>query len=128
MGILGLDFHFSICVHRRGCGNVGIAERFPRAVGTEENLGLVFQAFHGPSFPRLPSVGFGSFLLLLRGSAEAIRFRARFQDVSTIGDSIQQGFTESRIGNDLRPFGERQVCGQDHRRSLGALGAVTGTV
>jgi hypothetical protein len=38
---------------RRSGGNVGIAERFPRAVGRVENLGLVFQAFHGPSFPRL---------------------------------------------------------------------------
>jgi len=28
-------------------------ERFPRAVGRVENLLLVFQAFHGPSFPRL---------------------------------------------------------------------------
>jgi hypothetical protein len=27
--------------------------RFPRAVGRVENLFLVFQAFHGPPFPRL---------------------------------------------------------------------------
>ena len=39
---------------------MGIAERFPRAVGRVENLGLVFQAFHGPSFPRL---GCGQFVL-----------------------------------------------------------------
>jgi hypothetical protein len=39
--------------NRRSCGNVGIAQRFPRAVGRVENVGLVFQAFHGTSFPQL---------------------------------------------------------------------------
>jgi hypothetical protein len=28
-------------------------QRFPRAVERVENLGLVFQAFHGPTFPQL---------------------------------------------------------------------------
>ena len=37
---------------RRGCGNVGIAERFPRALGNEGNLLLVFLVFHRPSFPQ----------------------------------------------------------------------------
>jgi hypothetical protein len=70
---------------------VGIAERFPRAVGRVENLILVFQAFHRPVIstvgPRL--VRFGS-LLLLRRSAETIRFRAGLQDVSAVGDAIEQ--------------------------------------
>ena len=34
------------------CGNVGIAQRFPREVGRVENLGLGFQAFHGAHFHR----------------------------------------------------------------------------
>jgi hypothetical protein len=38
---------------------VGIAERFPRAVGRVENLGLVFQAFHGPAFPQDFGTGLG---------------------------------------------------------------------
>jgi hypothetical protein len=37
---------------------VAIAELFPRAVGRVENLGLVFQDFHGPAFPRLGSSQF----------------------------------------------------------------------
>ena len=37
---------------RRGGGNVEIARRFPRAVGAEGNLLLVFLRVHGPSFPR----------------------------------------------------------------------------
>jgi hypothetical protein len=60
----------------QGCGNVGIAERFPRAVGRVENLILVFHAFHRPVIPTawLRLIRFCSLLLLLRGSAEAIRF------------------------------------------------------
>jgi len=50
VGSLLLAFHFPSA--RRGCGNVGIARRFPRAVERVENLLLVFQAFHGPSFPK----------------------------------------------------------------------------
>ena len=44
-------FGFPLFHCRRGCGNVGIAQRFPRAVGAEENLVLVFLGVHGPSFP-----------------------------------------------------------------------------
>ena len=64
---------------------MGIAERFPRAVERVENLISVFQAFHRPVIstvgPRL--VCFGS-LLLLRRSAETIRFRTGLQDVCAI--------------------------------------------
>jgi hypothetical protein len=92
----------------QGCGNVGIAERFPRAVGRVENLILVFHAFHRPvistAWSRL--IRFCSLLLLLRGSTEAIRFRAGLQDVSAVGDAIEQCFAESRVRNDLGPLGE----------------------
>ena len=40
VGNLLLVFHFS--TRRRGGGNVGIAQRFPRAVDNEGNLPLVF--------------------------------------------------------------------------------------
>lgn len=33
---------------RRSGGNVGIARRFPRVVGTVQNLGSVLQGFHHP--------------------------------------------------------------------------------
>ena len=74
--------------------------------------------FHGSAVVS----AFGSLLLFLRRSAEAIGFRARFQDVSAIGDSIQQRFAEPRVGDHLRPFGKRQVCGQYHGGLLGSLG------
>jgi hypothetical protein len=44
---------------------VGIAQRFPKAVGRVQNLSLVFQAFHGPSFPRLSTVRLLRLLFLL---------------------------------------------------------------
>src|SRR4030088_2244829 len=44
-GNLLLVFHFS--TRSRGCGNVGIAQRFPRAVGNEGKPGFGF-----PRFPR----------------------------------------------------------------------------
>src|SRR6266446_984170 len=50
VGNLLLVFHFS--TRSRGGGNVGIAQRFPRAVGAEENLPLVFLRVHNPALPR----------------------------------------------------------------------------
>jgi hypothetical protein len=47
----GFEFVMDID-RRRGCGNVGIAWRFPRAVEREGNLFLVFLSFLGPSFPQ----------------------------------------------------------------------------
>jgi hypothetical protein len=66
---------------------VGIAQRFPSAV---ENLPLVFQAFHGPTFPQ--STFFGSFLVLLGRATEAVRFSSGLQDVRSIRDAIKQRF------------------------------------
>ena len=78
-----------------------------------ENLLLVFQAFQGTVISTaLRSMRFGSFLLLLGGSAEAIGFRAGLQDVSAIGDAIQQSFAQSRVANDLRVKGGVKL---DHR-------------
>ena len=70
--------------------------------------------FGFPGFPRTVistawpiSLQLGSLLLFFRGSAEAIGFCSRLQDVSSIGDSIQQRFAESRVRDDLRPLGKR---------------------
>src|SRR5881628_1327339 len=46
---------FSFSTFPRLAGAVGMwesRERFPRAVGNEGNMGLVFLVFHGPSFPQ----------------------------------------------------------------------------
>ena len=72
-----------------------------------KNLSLVFQAFHGPSFPRLGSVRFGSLLLLVRGSAEAIRFRAGLasEGHSESGDASPKEFLRiARLGFEAEPF------------------------
>ncbi len=38
------------------------------------------------------------------GALEAVAFRPRLNDVRTVGDPIQQCFTEPRVREDLRPF------------------------
>lgn len=92
---------------RESCGNVGIAERFPRTV---------------ISAAWLASLRPGSLLLFFRGSTEAIGFGTGFQDVTAIGDSIQQRFAQSRIRNDLRPLRKWQIRSEHHSGFLGALG------
>jgi hypothetical protein len=70
---------------------VGIAKRFPRAVGRAENLLLVFRAFHllVISTAGLVSGWLCSSLLSIRRSAEAIRFGASLQDVSAVSNAIE---------------------------------------
>jgi hypothetical protein len=72
-------------------GNVGIAKRFPRAVGRAENLLLVFRAFHLRVISTVRSVSgrLCSFPLSIRRSAEAIRFCPGLQDVSPVRNAIQ---------------------------------------
>ena len=81
---------------RRAVEDVGIAKRFPRAVGRAENLKLVFRAFHPRviSTARSVSSRFCSFLFLGR-SAETIGFGTSFQNVSSIRNAIQQGFAQT---------------------------------
>ena len=49
-GILGLAFYFSTAVVGRSCGNVGIAQRFPGAVG---GRGKPASGFPLPSMPSI---------------------------------------------------------------------------
>ena len=73
-----------------------------------ERLKLAFHAFHGPAFPRLVFLlWFGSFLLPIESPSKAIRFSSGFEDVRSVGDAVQQGFTKAGIRNHLRPFRER---------------------
>ena len=50
-----------------------------------------------------------SFLLLptLQRSSEAVRFCTGLDDMRTVGDSVQQRFAQSCIGEDLRPLRKR---------------------
>src|SRR5207244_9149113 len=67
---------------------------------------LVFHAFHRPSFPQLTAFAFRRFrrpIALLRRPPEPVRFRAGLQNVGPIRDPVQQGLTEPRIRNHLRP-------------------------
>jgi hypothetical protein len=53
-------------------------QRFPRAVGRLENLPLVFQAFHGPSFPQLQVSSFWLLSSVSRrfGGSDTIPYRS----------------------------------------------------
>ena len=74
--------------------------------------------FHG-----LVLVGrFSSFLPFVDGSAEAVGLGAGFQNVRSIGDSIEQCLAQPSIRDDLRPFGKRQVRGHNDGGSFGPFG------
>ncbi len=82
--------HLYIRKSRRSGGNVGIAWRFPRAVGRVETCFWFSRLstdrhFHGLS----GSVGLGSFLLLVRGSTETVRLGAGFEDMRSVGDAVE---------------------------------------
>src|ERR1022692_1248625 len=74
--------------------------------------------FHG--FPL--SGRLGSLLLLVGSSPEAVRFRAGLQNVSAVGDAIQQRLAKARIRDHLRPFRERKIRREDYGRFFGSLG------
>ncbi len=70
---------------------MGIAKRFPRAVGRAENLLLVFRAFHLRviSTAWLTSARLRSFLLFVSRAAEAIGFGTGLQNVSPVCNAVQ---------------------------------------
>ncbi len=55
------------------------------------------------------------------GAAEPLGLRAGVDDVGAIGEVVDQGLAQALVGDDLSPFGERQVGGDDHRRFLGPV-------
>ena len=59
---------------------------------------------------------------VLQSSAEAIGFGAGFDDMSAIGDSIDECLAEPSVGDHLGPFGEGQVGGQDDGGFFGPFG------
>jgi hypothetical protein len=62
--------------------------------------------------PLLPPSAF-LLLALFQGPLEPVRFGAGLDDVSPVGNAIQQGLAQPRVGKDLGPFGKRQIRGKD---------------
>ena len=57
-----------------------------------------------------------------RGAAEPVGVGAGGDDVRTVREPVDQRLAQPRVGDDLRPFRERQVGGHDHRRLLRPVG------
>src|ERR1700674_2363070 len=91
--------------HRRRGGNVGIAQRFPRAGGNEGNLGLVFLVFHGPAFPRRSPV----FHAVLR-SCRKPRNRLHLACCIRRADSVSLCWLAMRSKLWMLRDGRRYVC------------------
>ncbi len=53
---------------------------------------------------------------------ELVGGRAGGDDVSLVGQAIDQRFAQTRIGNDLRPLGEWRISGDDHGRFFRPVG------
>ena len=90
---------------RRSCGNVGIAAAISKGGGKGGKPAFGFPGFPPPGISTAAwSRRLGSFLLFLRGPAESIRLGPRFEDVSAVGDAVQQRFAEKRIRDNLSPL------------------------
>jgi hypothetical protein len=50
---------------------------------------------------------------LVESVAEAPGFGAGVDDVGSVGEAVDDGFGESGVGEDFRPFAEREVGGDD---------------
>ena len=69
------------------------------------------------------SGGSVSFLCVaLQAVAEAPGLVAGVDDVGAVGEPVDDGFCEPGVGEDLGPFAEREVGGDDHRGALVAFG------
>ena len=64
----------------------------------------------------------GSFLGSGEPVVEAPGLVAGVDDVCSVGDAVDDGLGEARVGEDLGPFAEREVGRDDQRCSLVALG------
>jgi hypothetical protein len=59
---------------------------------------------------------------VLQSSAETLGFGAGFDDMSAIGDAIDERLAQPGVRNHLGPFGEGQVGGQDDGGFFGPFG------
>src|ERR1700746_1095688 len=55
-------------------------------------------------------------LALLQGTAEAVRLGSGFDYIGAGSDAVDQRLAEPGVGNNLGPFRERQIGGNDYRR------------
>ena len=59
---------------------------------------------------------------MLEAVAEAPGLVAGVDDVRAVGEAVDDGLGEPRVGEDLGPFSEREVRRDDQRPALVALG------
>ena len=99
-GVWGPFFGCEYRHRRRGCGNVGIAKRFPRAVGREEDLCLVILAFHRPA---IPQPHFHALRLAGCSSANRMRLASCMRRADSVSDSARAlSFSASKLWPGLR--------------------------
>ena len=72
----------------------------------------------GEARRRAPA-GFGGGLQAVR---ESPGLGAAVDDVGAVGDAVDDRFREPRVGEDLAPFAEREVGGDDQRAAFVAFG------
>src|SRR3989304_4660916 len=73
--------------------------------------------------PAAVRAGLGAgFLLPAQALLEAVGVPLELEDVAAMSEAIQEGSGQAGIAEDLRPTGEVQVGGDQHRPPLVALG------
>src|SRR3954470_14429735 len=70
---------------------------------------------------RVGLAGDGSCALAGEAVAEAPGLGAGVDDVRAVGEAVDDGFGESGVGEDLGPFAEREVGGDDQAAAFVAL-------
>jgi hypothetical protein len=105
---------------RKPAGNGGHNPSSRGAVYDQRTYGSVGAgAGNRPGYPtdgrgRASVVGSASFLgAAFEAVAEAPALGAGVDDVRAVGDPVDDGFREPRVGEHLGPFAERQVGGED---------------
>src|SRR3990170_4293904 len=71
--------------------------------------------------PLEPGLG-ASCLLPAQALLEAVGVSLEFEDVAAMGEAVQEGSGQAGVAEDLRPAGEVQIGGDQHRPPLVALG------
>src|SRR4030066_1821082 len=71
--------------------------------------------------PLEPGLGAGC-LLPAQALLEAVGVALELEDVAAMGEAVQEGSGQAGVAEDLRPAGEVQVGGDQHRPPLVALG------
>ena len=102
-------------LRRRPVGNVGIAERFPRAVES----GVCFPSVR--HFHRRFLFGCG-FSFRFLGLLDAVARDVQFENDAVMHQAINGGGGRHWVFEDAFPFGKRQIAGDQHTAAFVALG------